>query len=112
MTALLDFTEQTLDYICGANEFPVFFWKAIKGQASLPIALQAGDGRRIDGGVLFNEGRGTLIGFRPALLIEDGFEFRADRFLLLFGNIAQNVFDLVLDATLALRTGELVACHK
>ena len=100
MAAFFDFSKQAFNDITGPDELPMLFGEAVEGQTGFLVSLQALDGARVDFLILGHEGSQFLIGFFPAGLVKDGFEFRSNLVMLLLRNVAQYVFHLVLDTAL------------
>ena len=74
----LDFPEEPLHDIVGANGLPMLLGKGVEGQTGLEIALQTRICRWIDGSALFNKGCYGLISRLPILLIEQGVKVSLD----------------------------------
>ncbi len=107
MRTTRDFSKEPLDDIVGADRLPVFFWIGIKGQADLHIALQACHGGRIDCSILLNQRGHGLISSLPIFLLEQGFHFRFELFLLLGRDITEDVIQLVNHTALTSRIWDL-----
>ena len=107
MTAPFDLAEQPLDHIGRADGLPVGLGKGVKGQTGFQISLKTGQGRGINGSILLPKGDQFLLGLGPAVLVENGLEFRIDLISLALGNVTQNVVQFVFDTSLPLTGREL-----
>lgn len=87
--------------------FQCAFGKFGAGQAGGLVAFEAlnraGRGR----GIRFDEGGQGLLGLRPRVLVENGFEFWLKRLTVGLREVAQDGFQLMLDTALTTTGGEL-----
>src|SRR5581483_6329711 len=64
--ATFDLPKESFDHILGANRLPVLFGERIESQAGIEIALQALDGRRINGLIFLDKSSDCLTSFCSA----------------------------------------------
>src|SRR5579883_1962565 len=105
--ATFDLPKESFDNIIGANRLPVLFGERIESQAGIEIALQALDGRRINGLIFLDKSSDCLISFCSPSLIKQGFQFWFDLVALFGRDVTEYVFHLVHHTALPFGGGEL-----
>src|SRR5690349_8905878 len=81
----------------------MLLWKAVKGEASFQVTLQAFHSRRISLLIFLDECCHGLICLLPIVLIKESSQFGLDLILLLVGNVTEDIVHLMHDTALTSR---------